>query len=131
MRGRRLGGRRWGPNISILLLRLASLRPQFRRNKLVIELLLLIGIQNRANLQIGVDHQTATALLHIVPQFNYLPPGLLHHVPNLFALGRIETQRAIHPLNQVAAGHSQQPVTIRERTAGESDRETRDQRSRK
>src|SRR5277367_1777676 len=108
-----------------MLYELLGFGAEFRRNEFVVEFLLLIRIEDRANLQIGRQHQTASLTLQTVLQLCDLIPRILHHLDNLFPLRRIEVQRLIHPVNKVRARKMNQLVPVGERAAGKANRKPR------
>ena len=112
----------------MILLRLASLGAEFRGNKFVVEFLLLVGIEKRANFQIRGDHQAPAFAHYITTQLHHLRTRIPHHFTDLLALRRGETQDPVHALDQVFAWDVQQLVAVGERAHGKTDRETGHQR---
>jgi len=105
-----------------MLFKLAGFGAESWWDEFVVKLLLLIRIKDRANLQIGRQHQPASLTLQTVLQLRDLIARILHHLDNLFTLRRIEVERLIHPLNQVPARKVNQLVPIGERAAGKANR---------
>lgn len=86
----------------------------FRRREIAIELLLLLGRKDAADLVEKLAEQVLTLTARVPVQLLHLEPRAVHHLDNLMVLGGSQIELAIHPLDQAAARHSEYPMTIRE-----------------
>ena len=84
-----------------------------RRSEFAIELLLLLGRQQRVHAPASLLHLFVALALEVLAQVRHLGTGLVYDLENLIALRRRQIQLMLHPFNERIVRKAQPPVAVR------------------
>lgn len=106
--------------------------PSVRRWRLevAIEFLLLIGIEQGADLAKSVTQSRHPLGFELPAQSDYFEAGIIDDLMNLLALGKSQIQLPLHPPDDRLVWHAQQPIAIGKTAPGEANRQPGDRNRR-
>jgi len=97
------------------------------RDEVAIEPLLLVRREQSPNFDVGVNQRLAPLTLEVAALLLNPVARVLHHLTDLGFLGGGEVEHAIHPLERPLARDMKDVMTEGERTAGETECDSRDE----